>query len=301
MVWQLLLAGWQGTSANTIPFPAFWGSLKLYCGGQLTILGLWTNLIHYFPPSLYGLTSLWAGWIIFQRQQLRPRQLAIISLTIFGLMLFHQDLRRSYTPHLLQAIPSAYILLAVWLQRLAQMPLFVRIGRLWGSILMVGATLLMALFLIIINPRDFTHSILSRLHKNTEFNHPQAKVILAHDQAVILTELLEFLAQKNPDKKPILAIPDIPMIYFLHGPTCPIFFELLRPGRLRSVAEEDELIQNIDGQHIKIIILNQDQATEGFPERRLEKHAPRLFRYILRHYEMARQIGPYTVFMKNSD
>ncbi|RME43379.1 MAG: hypothetical protein D6795_19555 [Deltaproteobacteria bacterium] len=290
MVDQLLFAGFRGTSANALPMPPLWPRLSAG-GGWVEVAG---SFLHRLPPLVYLLT---AGWLLWRRWRGRGGNGALTLTMLFGVLTYQQDLRRSDIPHLLQCITPAWLLLVAWLEALYGKPTG-RSGR-WASrirtLVGVGVTAGALLLLCRIDAFDLPHSILSIRGKGYPLDLPRGRVILRRERGEVIEGVIAEIA-RLPEGVPIVALPDIPLVYFLAGRTNPLFFELFRPGHLDE-AQELRTIERIEAIAPRLIVYDQQHLTDGREENRFEHRFPHLYRYILRNYRLARQIGSFSLLV----
>lgn len=286
---QLLLAGYKGTSTNFIPFPKIFPLFNKEISFQ-GIIDLLQRFLHYIPPIIYILyTILIFKNIYFKKNNLK--NFLFIPMVFMGILVFHQDLRRSEIQHLLEVLPICYILCGNLL--------FNKRYILNSSILLI-IWFLILIFLIKIDHFEFTNSILARIGQDTLLKNDRAKVFVSKEKAKVLEALLDFISKNTSSEDKILAIPDIPLIYFLCEKTSPIKYELIRPGHIRNKLEEDKIISTIESLKVKFVIYNLIQETEGFEERRFDKYYKRLYKYFLKNYDLETSIGQYAILKRVS-
>ncbi|RMD99417.1 MAG: hypothetical protein D6812_11680 [Deltaproteobacteria bacterium] len=288
MVDQLLFAGLRGTSANAVPMPPLW-PLFPSGGGWVDLAG---RLLHRLPPLLYLLTAA----RLFLRWRQGSGGNAPLTLTmLFGILTYQQDLRRSDIPHLLQCITPAWLLLVASVEALLERErrgcCTPRIRAAVGVSVTAGALLLLCR----IDTFDLPHSILSIRGKGYPLDLPHARVILRRERGETLQGVIDEIL-RLPREAPIVALPDIPLVYFLAGRTNPLFFELFRPGHLDE-AQELWTIERIEAIAPRLIVYDQQHLTDGREENRFEHRFPHLYRYILRHYRLSRQIGSFSLLV----
>ena len=243
---QVLFAGLEGLRANSLPFPSIFPLLPRDLADLVEIPSRW---IHYVPPVVYvvSVPTVFRGI-----RSGDPRARQALPILVMGVLLFRLDVNRSHILHLVQVIPPAWILVSWhWSRRWS--------GRSIRPALAVGVAAVAAGLLLLQVKLDHFHypnSVLvaSGYHETTTLERAHVRVAPRRRQA--LEGVVAELRRDTAPGEPILALPDLPLFHFLANRPNPIPFELLRPGRLEDVRDEDALLARIDEAGVRRMVWN---------------------------------------------
>jgi hypothetical protein len=290
-VHQIFIAGRAGTSANALPFPSL-RPLRPEAWTFSGWMGLSRRLIHYYPPLIYLLTLL---YLIFNRgAEEKKTARAMLKILLAGVFVFQQDLRRTDVSHLMQAIAPAHLLFIILLSRLFDLK------KTGTKMILVPVLSFFLAWLVAVDGYRFQYpnSILVRWNPMREVRLDRCRVKTHPGLASDLEDAVQFLKGAMKENESFLALPDIPIFYFLLDRNNQIPYEVIRRGHLASPEEESRLIEQIRNSNIQYLIYNRYELDDGRPERRLSNHAPRLSRYLNTAFVPVRTFNLFTVSRK---
>jgi hypothetical protein len=116
---------------------------------------------------------------------------------------------------------------------------------------------------------------------------------------VSISKTLEYIEKNAKSGEPILAVPDIPIFYFLSGHPNPTRFELFRPGRFPDTKTQVKVVEDIASAGVNLVILNLNQVDDGMKSRRLSAHAPVIANYLKNNFVPVDRYGPFLILERS--
>jgi len=144
----------------------------------------------------------------------------------------------------------------------------------------------------------YPNSILVRWNNMRQIQLDRCRVKTHPGLASDLEDTVQFLKGAIKENESLLALPDIPIFYFLLDRKNQIPYEVIRRGHLISTEDETRLIRRIQTSNIQYLIYNRYELDDGRAERRLSAHAPRLSRYLNTAFVPVRTFNLFTVSRK---
>lgn len=286
MLDQLLFAGARDVGASTIPFPVF----GLVAAGNL--LGSLKAALFYCPLIVYL-----AGFILAARELYYRRAegetYKILLMSLLAGLLYVQLLNRTDLPHLWQIFPSAFVLLVIVLSMLVK-----TVGRQSRSLLISGGVIFVAaygaVYFSAMNPQAppglFPNSDYVRL----EFK--RAPMMVPRSFADELYWLKNEVESSSRPGDYILAVPDIPMVYYLLDRKNPIEYDLLRPGIADDPKLQEQIVTRLKGVDIPCLVLNEKEVYDGRRERLFKNRAPIIHGYLMDTFELDKKTRMFSVW-----
>jgi len=283
---EVFLSGYKGTKAYDLSFPPFF---PLFSADLTSTL---KGKLFYLPFLIYVLS---AAYLIVMWGALKKDGLHIkyACLLLYGCLVLLQLKNRTDLPHLWQVLPLVYLAAAVFFGRA-----FTKSARFsWSGPLLMAVLVLGVTSVALQDPNS--GSIAFKKGCDTLLDLPRAKVYLTKPRATELREAVGFIEANSGKGDYILALPNIPMLYFLADRKNPTFTELFMRGMTSDRADQERVIQDIEAKRVNLVALNL-RETDGFiKERQFKEHSPILYSYIMSHYAEAGRAGDI-VMMKRT-
>lgn len=147
----------------------------------------------------------------------------------------------------------------------------------------------------------FASGSISRLYRIREagakfISSPKAKIYVENKHFEATDGLIQFFEGKNGY---LLPLTFDSMINFLTGLENPTRHTLLTPPLLQSVAQQREVISDIERYKIKYLLIMKPlwvgSGNFGFRD-----YAPLIYEFVMRHYQMEKEIAGYLIFSRQS-
>jgi len=288
--YQLFVAARSGTSSISLPFPSFWPLWP----ESFTASGwsaLFHRLAHYYPPLIYILTVL---YLFLMRKIEKPDNIKLmVKILIVGLLVFQQDLIRSDVSHLMQVVAPAHLLMIGLIYRLFDL------NRAAVKLIVIPVFISSIALFIFIDGYSFSYpnSILVRMTPLKKVDLGGCRIKIHPILAQQIETTVKHLRRVVKEEEAILALPDIPIFYFLLNKKNVIPYEIIKSGHLRA-DEELELIEMIRSSNIEYLIFNLSEIDDGTPERRFSRHSVRLWRFLHQHFKSVNLNSAFAVFKR---
>jgi hypothetical protein len=293
LTYHLFNAGFREVTSTSLPFGTISPLFKGYFFANF--LKFLLKSIFFIPILIYILSIIHAITFFFTGEERAP----IILVTAFGLFSSHQILWRSDLGHLLQSSSPAYILIGLLLESI-----FINIGlvginekiKILMSSAIIIVLMLFMITLIIAGGSSYPGTIFTRFGNKRSLDIENCHFFIKPELADALEKTVNLIHSKTMRDEKILAIPDIPIIYFLSDRKNPARHDLYLPGRLQGEGEEIQIIENFKKNPPKIIIYNINNNNDGFPERKFDQQFYIFQKFIESNYKTIDKFGGFAIY-----
>ncbi|MGC2423995.1 MAG: hypothetical protein WA666_06540 [Nitrospirota bacterium] len=279
MLSELATGGIKDTSAMNIPFPPV---IPRFPTDLLAVL---KNELYYLPFIIYPLCAIYLvrKWSALKEE---GKNIHFLLFMLLGMMLLSQLINRSDMPHLWQVLPPLYLLSVI---------LFNALKRITAATL---TALLLALVLYTALQDPTSGSIALRAGCDTALDLPTASIYLPRQQVSVIRKVLQFIKTNSREGSYILAVPDIPMFYFLSERKDPIKFQVLLIGTASSPADQADVIRDIQAKEPRVCVLDTEEVDNFIPKRRFRNYSLLVYSYLMSHYKEVDSAGPFALMVK---
>jgi len=301
---QILFGGLQTNRGIPLPFP----DIRLIIRHLFNFSALHLLIVFYAPFLIYALSlGIMIKSFLTKRMDKPPVIYAMILLT--GLLILPQSFIRSDFSHMSQVLPPFFLLLAYWIHyfirvvRKKSIILFGRIVSLTISFVLIGAALYVCIYhtFLYYNERSPFFTKFSRRFIYFTLENPRARVrLLPHDK-IVVNSIVQMISEHTGKEDYLLCMPYDSIFNFLTGLRNPTRYDIFFPGVMDgSKDQQDSIIESIKHPKLKYIIFD-DRPPDDMENRRMKYYIPDLYNYILRHFELEKTIGPYSILRRREE
>jgi hypothetical protein len=279
---QLVLAGARGNAAMDRPLPSFWAvfsgpdrlaSSAFFLPGLASALGLALVVrAHRVDPRPAGTIQL-LQWSV----------MAVLSHVVFG--------ARSDVAHLLQALLAPSLVLAFAAGVPGQIPAGTlrRLARLGTAAAALWLVALAATFSDV--PRKY-----ALRQEGVPLPVPGGEVIVSVGRAQLLNSLVTGIQMASEPGEPIFVLPYAPALYHLADRPNATRHDVILPG-FASEAIQAEVVAVLEQRRTRLVV-RQQRAYDGNPDRALTVFAPTIDAYLVEHYAVQARIGNFNLLLR---
>ncbi len=284
---EIFLSGFRATNTLSFPYPAFF---PLY---SINILSTIENKLFYLPFLIYGVSIFYAviKWKSLKKDY---THIKYVGLLAYGCLVLLEVKNRSDLPHLWQVLPFVFVVIAVLFGRIYEESDRFR----WLNMLLFTA-LIFGVVLVAMQDRS-SGSMAIKKGCDTVIELPRARLYLPKKMARELMDTVDFIKANSSKGNYILALPNIPIIYFLADRRNPTFAEVFLLGMTSGKSDQKKIISDIEARQVNLIARNVTETDGDIKNRRFKNHSPILYSYIMTHYHKVAQAGNIVFFKSNN-
>ena len=288
------------------PFPDLFPFVELW--QQLGPDRMFERALFYFPLATYALVLVLLGWEkLAHRFGGQRRQAVLLATTGMGICAFGLVVWRAGFDNLIRTLPAFYILSAfVLYQAHIRLRAFLSGAGHNEKTPPWAPEKLLAAFLVALFPLIFFYEMTvghgfyvgsaGALRENTERLEVDRMAVWTNPyEARWARDILKKIELVTEPGDAILALPLNPLFYFLTDRPNPIVHEWILPGMLDEAAQE-AVVRQLLIQPPHLVILS-DIAIDGREDRRFSRYAPKIHRYLRRHFQLWEKVGLFEVLL----
>jgi hypothetical protein len=236
-----------------------------------------------FPSGMFWLSLavfVYALFIILRRDSSRDRQAAVLPLAILsvyamtaGIRVMSKVVPRDYAIFYNSALFLVFVIALAYIAKHAATSFSVRFVVLHAAWL----GLLIAPY-----PKALPSKLVT----------PRGVIYTRPAEAALFPRIISFIEEKKAQGQAVLVLPEANSLYFFTGTDAPARWYQFIPGVL-APDEEDELIAQLERQHVEFILLSNRYTGEYGVDYFGLDYNQRVYRWILDHYELQGQFGDF--------
>jgi hypothetical protein len=263
---------YRRTSARPFPNLFVWRS-----GWESTLV-----LLFYLPPFVQAIAAVCLVRSLIGRQ-LRRRQAILTFLIIWSTLFYLQVVIRSDIIHLVITLPPFFLLVAFGWSIVREKA---RNHRKLHIALCAVSTAFVAWILWM----PFTLPLVSG--QTEQLTLDRGGVRMSPAQAHVVADFVRHVQASVPPDRPILALPYMPVFYFLCERRNPTRWNYLWPGD-QTVHDHERLIEEAERDPPVLVLLSQKREVAAF--------APAIIRYLRAHYLRTGDFGDVGIYTRKSE
>lgn len=223
------------------------------------------DLFLLFPVVIMGILSLSYAYISFSKSYFQ--QVAAPAYILLGYILYSTSKARSMKAR-------------VWF---------------FVIILLSSVYLLDSLKLDLHSPSSINTLVEARKEGVGLLLSKKARVYVRKNQLVTINGLIDFFRGKDGSLMPFYYDP---MVNFLTGLENPTKYSILSPSYLRATGRQEQVIEEMERYKVKYLLIRQPMWVSQDSRLGVSKYAPILYKFVLRQYELEKEIGGYLIFSR---
>jgi hypothetical protein len=253
----------------------------------------------YLVLAIYAIALAFHGYLLLSRRAtFDSRYLQIITVTLFGPLLFIQALSRYDYFHV---VPTSIIALLV----VVSLPLPTHLYSLMTMRRLLLSVMLLALALFYISSpilslvktwREFSPlGCYSKLERADciHVDQDQAAAVAYVQDSTGMEERI-FVGNHRHD---LIFVNDV-IFYFLAGRASATKYHELYPGVATTLAVQEQIVQELESEQVTTVVLNQNREPTEPNASAISSHITYLDEFIRAKYETVAEFGDYTVWRR---
>jgi len=295
MIDLLLNAGFNEVKATSLPFATVTNQ-NLFRNPQLVAISqLSLKLIFFIPFVVYLVTIL----LLIKDIKGFEDKIPFLTVVIFGLLANHQIIWRSDLSHLLQSSAPVYLLIGFLLDSITidlEYSDLKKFTKFTCYFLIFSLFTIYSITIFIAGGKSYPGNLLARFGDKKILASYRASFYVDKNLGNAIEKCINRINSNTDNIHSIVALPDIPLFYFLADRKNPTYHDLYIPGRLKGEAEQIQIIENFKKNPPKLIIFNSNQTDDGLQERKFETQQYILSKFINQNYKNIDRIGSFIIY-----
>jgi hypothetical protein len=236
-------------------------------------------LLFYLPPFVQAIAALYLLQSLVRRR-FRRREAVLAFLVVWSALFYLQVIIRSDFTHLVITLPPFFLLTAFgWSIVREEIANLRKINIVLSA---VFASLIVSFLWIL---HSFALPDVTRADEQLTLDRGGVRI----EQAHVVADFVQRLQADVSPARSILALPYLPMIYFLCERRNPTRWNYLWPGD-QTTHDHERLIEEAERDPPAVVLLGQQREFAAF--------APTIVEYVREHYLWSRDVGSLAIYVR---